>query len=55
MVRRAPDPALITNIEDLYGRGITARCSASPLLYCPTSLTTRSQMAAFLAETFNLP
>ena len=42
-------------IEDLHARGISAGCSASPLLYCPTGLTTRSQMAAFLVATFNLP
>ena len=42
-------------IEDLYGRGISAGCSASPLLYCPTRATTRSQMAAFLVSTFSLP
>ncbi len=42
-------------IEDLYGRGITAGCSASPLLYCPASYSTRSQMAVFLVATFELP
>ena len=42
-------------IEDLYGRGITAGCSAAPLLYCPTRQNTRSQMAAFLVATFALP
>jgi uncharacterized repeat protein (TIGR03803 family) len=42
-------------IEDLFARGITAGCSASPVLYCPTRLTTRSQMAAFLVGTFSLP
>jgi hypothetical protein len=41
-------------IEDLYARGVTGGCSASPLLYCPGSPTTRGQMAVFLVKTFNL-
>jgi hypothetical protein len=39
-------------IEDLYGRGITGGCSASPLLYCPGSSVLRQQMATFLVRTF---
>jgi serine protease AprX len=42
-------------IEDLYGRGITGGCSASPLLYCPDNPNTRGQMAVFLTRTFSLP
>jgi hypothetical protein len=42
-------------IEDLYGRGITGGCSASPLLYCPANPNTRGQMAVFLQKTFLLP
>jgi uncharacterized repeat protein (TIGR01451 family) len=42
-------------IEDLYGRGITGGCSASPLLYCPDNPNTRGQMAVFLTKTFSLP
>ena len=42
-------------IEDLFNRGITSGCSASPLLYCPNAPNTRSQMAVFLVRTFNLP
>jgi uncharacterized repeat protein (TIGR01451 family) len=41
-------------IEDLYGRGITGGCSASPLLYCPNGANTRGQMAVFLVKTFDL-
>jgi choice-of-anchor B domain-containing protein len=41
-------------IEDLYGRGITGGCSASPLLYCPASPNNRGQMAVFLTKTFGL-
>ena len=41
-------------IEDLYGRGVTGGCSASPLLYCPNNPNTRGQMAAFLTKTFSL-
>ena len=39
-------------IEDLYQRGITGGCSASPLLYCPDQAVLRRQMATFLARTF---
>jgi hypothetical protein len=42
-------------IEDIAARGITGGCSASPPLYCPTSPTTRGQMAAFVVATFGLP
>jgi uncharacterized repeat protein (TIGR01451 family) len=42
-------------IEDLYNRGITAGCSADPLLYCPDDPNTRGQMAVFLTITFSLP
>jgi hypothetical protein len=41
-------------IEDLYHRGITAGCQASPLLYCPGNPNTRGQMATFLTKTFGL-
>jgi len=42
-------------IEDIYLQAITGGCNASPLLYCPTSPTTRGQMAVFLVKTFSLP
>jgi hypothetical protein len=41
-------------IEDLYNRGITGGCQASPLLYCPSTPVTRGQMAVFLVRTFSL-
>jgi len=41
-------------IEDLYARGVTGGCSASPLLYCPNGPNTRGQMAVFLVKTFSL-
>jgi hypothetical protein len=45
-------------IEDLYARGITGGCAGGPLpapiSYCPDSLITRGQMAAFLTRTFGL-
>ena len=41
-------------IEDLFGRGIAAGCSAAPPLYCPTNPITRGQMATFITITFNL-
>jgi hypothetical protein len=41
-------------IEDLYGRGVTGGCQASPLLYCPGNTVTRGQMAVFLTKTFGL-
>jgi len=39
-------------IEDLYQRGITGGCSASPLLYCPDQPVLRQQMATFLTRVF---
>jgi len=39
-------------IEELYNRAITGGCSASPLLYCPTTPVPRQQMATFLVRTF---
>ena len=41
-------------IEEIYHRGITGGCSASPLLYCPENPNTRGQMAVFLVRTFSL-
>ena len=41
-------------IEDLYNRGVTGGCQASPLLYCPSTPVTRGQMAVFLTRTFVL-
>jgi hypothetical protein len=40
-------------IEDLYNRSIAAGCGAGN--YCPTSATTRGQMAVFLVKTFTMP
>ena len=42
-------------IEDLYMRGITAGCSPTVLIFCPSANVTRGQMAAFLVNTFSLP
>jgi hypothetical protein len=46
-------------VERLYELGITTGCSGVPLLYCPTGLITRAEMAAFviraLGEEGNLP
>ncbi|MEX0878245.1 MAG: FG-GAP-like repeat-containing protein [Thermoanaerobaculia bacterium] len=42
-------------ITDLYARGITGGCSASPLLYCPDNAVNRGQMAVFLVRTFLTP
>jgi hypothetical protein len=41
-------------IEELYNRGVTGGCQASPLLYCPDDPNTRGQMAVFLVKTFGL-
>jgi len=35
-------------IEELYNAGITAGCSMSPLMYCPSLPITRGQMAVFI-------
>ncbi len=37
-----------SSIEKIYNAHITTGCSASPLIYCPTSPVTRGQMAIFL-------
>ena len=42
-------------IEQLYNDGIVAGCSSSPLLYCPTDLVNRAQMAVFVAGALNIP
>jgi hypothetical protein len=42
-------------IEQLAKEGVTAGCSTSPMLYCPTTPVTRDQMAVFLVKNFNLP
>jgi extracellular elastinolytic metalloproteinase len=41
-------------IEEMFLRGITFGCSATPPLYCPDATVTRGQMAAFLSRAFNL-
>jgi parallel beta-helix repeat protein len=35
-------------IETLFGAGVTGGCSVTPPLYCPESMVTREQMAAFI-------
>lgn len=35
-------------IERLYNAGVTGGCGTSPLIYCPTTIVTRDQMAIFL-------
>ena len=51
-----PCPGFFTDwAEELYRRGITAGCNASPLMYCPSTITTRSQMSIFEARTFDIP
>jgi hypothetical protein len=51
----APCPGLVCDhIEDLFNRGITGGCQATPLLYCPTNPNLRQQMAVFLVKTFGL-
>ncbi len=50
-----PCPSLFADyIETLFNLQIAAGCSASPPLYCPTDVTKRKQMAAFLVRTFGL-
>jgi hypothetical protein len=41
-------------VEELARRGVTAGCSATPPLYCPTAPVTRGQMAVFCTVTFDL-
>jgi Peptidase family C25/S-layer homology domain len=40
-------------IEQFYYDGITSGCNTNPLLYCPTSSVTRTQMAIFLLRVKN--
>jgi glucose/arabinose dehydrogenase len=35
-------------IERLYTSGVTTGCNTSPLMYCPTTIVTRDQVAVFL-------
>ena len=49
-----PDGFAVDYIEELYARGVTAGCNASPLLYCPSNPNTRGQMAVFLTRWFEL-
>ncbi|HWN44769.1 MAG TPA: S-layer homology domain-containing protein, partial [Thermoanaerobaculia bacterium] len=42
-------------IEQLYREGITQGCGSNPLVFCPQANVTRSDMAAFLTRTFELP
>jgi uncharacterized repeat protein (TIGR03803 family) len=39
-------------VEQLFHEGVTGGCSVSPALFCPTSFSTRGQMAVFLDKTF---
>ncbi|MFY9552537.1 MAG: S-layer homology domain-containing protein [Thermoanaerobaculia bacterium] len=41
-------------IEQLYVENVTGGCQTTPLLYCPTSVNTRGQLAVFLVRTFGL-
>ncbi|HEV7239407.1 MAG TPA: carboxypeptidase regulatory-like domain-containing protein [Thermoanaerobaculia bacterium] len=51
-----PCPGFFTDFaEELYDRGITAGCATSPLRYCPSAITMRSQMSVFEARTFDIP
>ena len=42
-------------IEDFYNLHLTGGCAASPLRYCPDSVLSRGEMAAFLIRAFPLP
>ncbi|HNB35247.1 MAG TPA: S-layer homology domain-containing protein, partial [Anaerolineales bacterium] len=42
-------------IERLYNAGITGGCGTDPLIYCPSSMVTRAQMAVFIMKTINGP
>jgi hypothetical protein len=39
-----------TYIERLYSAGITDGCNSSPMMFCPSALVTRDQMAVFLLK-----
>jgi hypothetical protein len=42
-------------IEQLAAEGVTAGCSTSTQLYCPSTPVSRDQMAVFLVRNFSLP
>lgn len=37
-------------VEALFDAGITGGCSTNPMMYCPTAVVTRGQMAVFLVR-----
>jgi RHS repeat-associated protein len=41
-------------INEIYRRGITSGCSASPLMYCPDNNITNTQMAVFVIATLGV-
>jgi hypothetical protein len=41
-------------VEELFRRGITAGCNATPAQFCPGGTTTRAQMSVFVSTTFDI-
>ena len=41
-------------VQTLFDLGVTVGCTVDPLRYCPTSLTRRGQMAAFVTRAYDL-
>jgi hypothetical protein len=42
-------------VEELFRRGISAGCNATPAQFCPAGTTTRAQMSVFVSTTFSIP
>nr|AUN37118.1 putative sugar-non-specific nuclease NucA [uncultured bacterium] len=49
-----PSNPFYAYIEEMATRAVTLGCSSNPPMYCPGSVVTRAQMAAFLVRAFNL-
>jgi|GEM_PF-1545659 len=49
-VTPATEPTFFPYIQKLYELGITIGCSQSPLLYCPSEVVTRDDMAAYIVR-----
>lgn len=46
----AGDAWYVSEVEELWGLGVTKGCATDPLRYCPSNPVTRAQMASFLAR-----
>jgi len=45
-----PSDPFFNYVQEMYYLGITTGCSTNPLMYCPTEILTRGQMAVFVVR-----